>query len=130
MIDLTKYKTKKDLQDFTKALYTQVNILQEQNKVLQDKLNHSEELLKNSKVPEVKSDDPVESILYRELKYLDVLSKQGGLSGEETRQLKLVCDALIGYMRLQQNPEDNKKPRTKPKDVAKLLQMVKDNKDK
>lgn len=46
-ISFTQYVLKKDLEAYSKALFKQVQALQIENTMLQSKLEHLEELLKN-----------------------------------------------------------------------------------
>lgn len=54
-ISFTQYVLKKDLETYSKALFKQVQALQLENAMLQSKLEHLEELLKNiDSIPTIK----------------------------------------------------------------------------
>lgn len=54
-ISFTQYVLKKDLETYSKALFKQVQALQIENAMLQSKLEHLEELLKNvDSIPTIK----------------------------------------------------------------------------
>lgn len=48
VISFTQYVLRKDLETYSQALFKQVQALQIENEMLQSKLEHLEELLKNS----------------------------------------------------------------------------------
>lgn len=124
MIDFKKYKTEKELQEFCQQLYSTNMVLQNKLESLEKQLKHAEELLKN--IPtETSTEQDLRDLLFREIAYIDKLSKAGGLNNEETKQLKLVVDAYVALERKNQQPAEKGSRKKSNKSAAELISIVK-----
>lgn len=119
-LDLSSYKTREELEEYTKMLFIQVGMLQNQIKDIE-----SQQTTIETPKDDISSE---ESLLLRELGYMDKLSQIGGLSLDETKQLKMIIDALVSLRRVEKGLPDEKKSRSKKQDTTKLLQMIKGGK--
>ena len=120
-LDLHRFKTREELESYTESLFIQVGVLQNQIKELEDRLVGKQ----TSEPPKVSLE---EDLLIRELEYMDKLSRTGGLSLDETKQLKMIMDALVALRRVEKGLGEDTKKKPKKQDTAKLLKMIKGGK--
>ena len=126
MINFKKYKDRKELEEFCEQLYTTNLTLQNKLKSVEEKLKHAEELLKNIDIPTY-SETELRDLLMREIAYIDKLSKAGGLTSDETKQLKLVVDAYVALERKNQQPAEKPNRKKLPSNPAELISIVKNS---
>jgi len=126
IVDLSHYKSRKELESYATSLFTQVAILQSKLAEIEAKELHARDLLKNSAVPDISSEE--ERLLIREIGYLDNVSRMGGLSLDETKQLNLLISCLVSIRKGEVKDDKSKKGASKL-DKAKLLELVRAKSD-
>jgi len=112
----------KELKDYCKQLYNSSLILQNKIDSLETALTKSNEEISN--IPKTMNESDVESLLLRELAYVDKLSQGGGLDSDETKQLKMLVDSYVALKRKDALPKGKAKTKL-PSDPKELLDIVK-----
>lgn len=124
LLDLSTYKTRKDLEQYATSLFTQVAVLQSKLQDLEEREKHAQQLLKDSNVPELPKVSVEEELLIREIKFLDQESRMGGLDLEKTKQLNLLIGCLVS-IRKGEKVEPQKVSKATKMDKADLLKLIK-----
>lgn len=124
LLDLSTYKTRKDLEQYATALFTQVAVLQSKLKDLEEKEKHARELLENTKSLELPETSLEEELLIREIKYIDQESRMGGLDLEKTKQLNLLIGCLVS-IRKGEKVDTTKMSKAAKMDKSELLKLIK-----
>lgn len=127
IIELPNFKSIKDAEKYAEGLFMQLAAAQAQVKELTERLTHAENLLKNGDKTLDPNTDNVETILTREINYLEVQSRIGGLDMDETKQLKMLVDALVSHRRQRNDQPAEKKQSQKRLSANELLSIVKNN---
>ena len=129
IIELPNFKSIKDAENYAQGLFMQLAAAQAQNKELAEKLEHAESLLKATPSIEIGegSSDDVEKLLLREIGYLEVQSRIGGLDNDETKRLKMLVDGLVSHRRQKNDQVPERKQSQKRLNTNELLSIVKNN---
>lgn len=127
IIELPNFKSIKDAEEYAKGLFMQLAAAQSQIKELKEKLHHAESMLNGSDdVSFNKDGDDVEKLLLREIGYLEIQSRIGGLDNDETKKLKMLVDGLVSHRRQKEGQDTGvKKPSQKRLNPNELLKLVK-----
>lgn len=126
-INFSKFSSMRELRIFTEKLFKQLVDAKDKIAELTEKVQHSEELLRNSDVPDIKKMPIEEAIIMREIAYVDVASQDGGLNTEETKQFKMLVDSLVALRRGDGPSKKKKDSKLKGKSPAELLSIVNDD---
>jgi hypothetical protein len=121
MIELPKFKSIEEAEEYAKGLFMRCAAAESTVKELEEKLSHSEKLLKVPPKDIDEQDEQLEQLLMREINSLDTMSRLGGLDNEDTKRLKMLVDSLVSLRKQAQGVIDKKEKTDSKKKSQKRL---------